>query len=361
MIADAVYHLDMPPTPNRLIPGWEPDPKVAAWSRAHHYGEPIFIADANLRAFKKSHDGKPAGLYIWEGEKHDVYIGISETDVTGRLRDHLRKYPDANAQCFRYYEHRGNGQELREIERQFVHDAIDSHFLAYNREYSSSIYGPSVFDEVISVDEQQTWFENPFRRNASETAIPHGFTDTERTRSEPTYAKMRTLVPPQHGAIVRAIALYLRTCVPYPYRTQHDWWELSCLPSYVQYRTGNVLARLNMEMLEMLTFIDAGLGQSIVSMSVDYKLLPTPDTEKRMDNLGAAMGGKLHPNGGASEEFLEWPTINRYIEAMCKSPQLRKAAARLALDRMRKGPVNDRYRNSHNFLLAADALDAMNR
>ena len=112
-------------------------------------------------------------------------------------------------------------------------------------------------------------------------------------------------------------------------------------------------------MLEMLTFIDAGFGRSIVSMSVDYQLLPSPDTEKRMQELGAVMGGKLHPNGGANEEFLEWPTIKSYVAAMRRSPQLRKAAARFALDRMRKGPVNGQYRNAHNFLLAADVLDGM--
>ena len=198
----------MPPTPNRLIPGWEPDPKIAAWSRARQYGAPIFLTDANLRALKKSHNGRPAGLYIWEGEKHDVYIGISETDVTGRLRDHLRKFPDANAQCFRYYEHHGSRQELREIERQYVHDAIDSYFLAYNREYSSSIHGSSVFDEVLSVNEQKAWFESPFRCNMSEPVLPHSFTDNERKRSEPTYTRFRSLVPPQHlASMFREVAV----------------------------------------------------------------------------------------------------------------------------------------------------------
>ncbi|MDR2279294.1 MAG: hypothetical protein LBE07_00405, partial [Gordonia sp. (in: high G+C Gram-positive bacteria)] len=65
----------MPETPNKINPDWTADQTVDAWARSRGFGDPIVMTDRNLRATAREYGGCPVGLYLWEGEKHEVYIG----------------------------------------------------------------------------------------------------------------------------------------------------------------------------------------------------------------------------------------------------------------------------------------------
>ncbi|MCZ4552224.1 hypothetical protein [Gordonia rubripertincta] len=344
----------MPPTPNRLLPDWKTRTDISKWADARKFGPATAMNDANLRALSRAYGTKPTGLYIWESESHEVYIGISEVSVVKRLRSHLIDFGLANIQSFRYLEYRGDRNALRSIERQFIYEAIWDGFTVFNSEHSSAIFGESVFDDTLNADEQVAWFEDPSYINLKAKREPHQINSSELARSQKRYAIFERR--PDRDRIIDAISLYLRACTPYPFQTQLHFWGVSCLPSTNLGRGYKRLSTVNMGMLEMLWINETPDGVN-VRLGVDYRFLPPKKTEKTLKRLGVTMFGMTHQNGGANEEVLGFESLQDFHDAMHSSQHIRVAAARFALDRMRKGRLSGRYRDAHNYLLADLALD----
>ena len=355
----SVYASFMPPAPNRLVPGWTSDTDVAAWATEHGFGVPIEMTDRNLRKLVKDHAGHPVGLYLWEGEGHEIYIGISTDSVVKRLRRHLIDYHSANIQNFRYLPHSGDGTTLRDVERQCVWEAIwTQKIVVFNREYASSILLDAEFDELVPVEQQQAWFNDPPTMNLASADQLRELNATEIAKSSSSFPRFMRM--PESDRIIDAISLYLRCAVPIPPQTQVNYWALSCLPGTKLSPGYKRISTLNMGILEMLWFNRAPSGAIDVEMGTDYRYLPPGDTQRELRKLSVEMCGIVHRQGGADEEGLYFPSLETFVNAMRKSPHIRIAAARFALDRMRKGKVT-RHKDSHNYLLAEQALRRMDR
>lgn len=232
-----------------------------------------------------------------------------------------------------------------------IHQAISDGFTSCNTEHSSAIYGKSDFDQLISVARQEAWFDDPAGENLKSDCRMHQITDAERARSNTKYSSF--VNRENAGQITDAVSVYLRCCVPYPHESQIGYWGLSCLPS-----TPGRIATVNMSMLEMLWFYEAQ-GRTVVRIGTDYRFLPPFATKVRLRRLGATMSSDRHRSGGPYEQILEFKNLDSFIRAMQKSKHLRAAAARFALDRIRRSRLSGRYRDAHNFLMAQAALDGM--
>ena len=290
---------------------------------------------------------------MWESERHEIYIGISNASVVTRLRQHVANHPDANIQAFRFRAEAGDRGKLREIERDLIYSAIDEGFTVFNREHSAIIYGDSDFDEVISVDQQKQWFLDPLGPNLTDLeALPRELSDSEIVRGRKHFEKLVGL--PSGPKVTEAVSLYLAACTPFPRVTERAYWTLTSLPSWSSRR----LATLNMAYLEMLFFHqDPGRKNIEVYMSTDYQYLPRRLEWLNLRRLGVKKLGQLHRSGGPNEEVLRFKSIESFVEIMTLSPEVRSAAARFALDRMRRSRVSGRFQDAHNALLAEKALD----
>ncbi|MEP9390762.1 GIY-YIG nuclease family protein [Gordonia sp. VNK1] len=343
----------MPPLPNHLVEHWRPSHEAASWAKRNRFGSPIPMTDGRLRALARDHESAPTGLYLWEGVRHEIYVGISERSVVTRLRAHVKNYSDANIQTFWYRPHPADRTELRDIERELIHDAIRDGFVVYNCEHSSSIYGDSPFDDLVPVDDQVAWCADPTKVNLASAHTLQPISPSENVRSAPRFTRL--LARDDADEIIDAVALYLRACTPLPFLTPREYWGVSCLPNT---RLDNGYARvvtLNMGMLEMLWINDGPEGMS-VSVGTDYQFLPARFTAHKLKKVGARMRGIVHRSGGANEEVLTFGSVRAFIDAIDRSPDIVSAAGRFALDRMRKGRLSGRYRDAHKALLAEAAL-----
>lgn len=318
------------------------------------------MTEHNLRALGKTRGGRPAGLYLWEGAAHEIYIGISSESVTRRLRAHAREYPQANIQSFRYMPANRDSTELRDAERKLIYDAIRAGFGCFNTEHTASIYGDSSLDEKISVVRQRAWFNNPANVNASAPIPPASLTAAERSRANKKYPKF--IARAYASEVIDAISLYLRCCVPFPAETQSEYWGLTCLPNTKLSGVGfKRISALNMGMIEMLWLTETPDGGLLIEMGTDHRFLPPRSTTRNLRKLGAVISDHNHPSGGPYEAILRFDDAGSFLSALKSSQHIRAAAARFALDRMRKGRLSGRYRDAHNHLLAADVIGRLNQ
>ena len=344
---------------NSLIPGWVPDSAVAEWADRQGFGPATTMTDKTLRELSKKHGGKPAGLYMWEGEEHEVYVGISSTSVGTRLRQHVKNYDRANIQSFRFMPESGGTAVLRAAERELIYDLCRKNFTCFNREHSAAIYGTSVLDEVVSTDDQTRWFSDPAGvnladlRTGGEKEAPGG--QSAVVRSQARFEKISA--HPECESIVEAIAIYLRGCVLFPRRTQGQFWSLSCLPNLKMTGGAKRLFTLNIGMLEVLYMNELPGGRLEVGVATDSTMLPARMTWWALKRDGASMAGPVHKSSGPNAEYLIFRSPAAFVKAMKKSDKIRSAAARYALDRTRKGRVSGRYADAHNVLLASAAFD----
>ncbi|WP_157435923.1 hypothetical protein [Gordonia malaquae] len=315
------------------------------------------MTDQNLRATAREHGGRPVGLYLWEGEKHEVYIGISNDSIVKRLRRHLVDYGFANIQNFRYLEHSGDRPELRDIEREFIHEAIRSRKLTvFNTEHASSVLHDTAFDELIVTERQIGWLADPAGVNLHAPDSRRSPDPNEISRSQKNFTRLLDL--PEADAIIDAVSIYLRTAVPFPAETEATYWAVSALPALRVSPGYTRIVTVNMGILEMLWISRAPNGDVIVDVGTHYQFLPARGTRRRLKKHGATMQGVLHTRGGADEEVLRFASIQAFVSALGESEPIRRAAARFALDRMRAGKLT-RHAQSHNYLLAEQALNRL--
>lgn len=339
---------------NTLIDGWVPDPRIEAWAKEHGFGKARPMSETELRKLAKTRNGRPSGLYLWEGSDHGIYVGISTGSVVTRLRAHVRDYPQANIQAFRYLPGGKKADILRAAERGMIHEALWEKFTCYNTEHSSQSYGNSPFDDRISPERQAVWFADPAVANKGSMPIPHPIIATELARSNKRFPEFKHRE--DSDKIIDAISLYLRCCVPYPYETQVEYWGISCLPNMKADGIRRV-STLSMAMIEMLWFNEDAQGHVTVNVGTDYLYLAPLRNERAVRKLGGELWGLVHGSGGANEEVIHFKDLDSFIGAMQDSQPIRVAAARFARDRMRKSRLSGKFRDSHNFLLAEKALE----
>ncbi|KQS00739.1 hypothetical protein ASG12_07720 [Williamsia sp. Leaf354] len=323
------------------------------WAHHHGFGDALAATEQQLRAFSKQYGGSAPGLYLWEDSEHHIYVGISERHVATRLRSHIRDFRSvSNIQAFRYRKDTRGSRELRNLERELVHSAVEdrSNFVVMNREHAAVIFGDSEFDVVLAPAEQFAWLEDPI----AEWDVFDGSRSSQQSEAAKK-AWLKFAGRDDSGAIIDAVALYARLCIPHAAATEYEWWVVTC-PGWKKGVYERVCT-LSISFLEVLWFTeDLESGRVSVRVGTDFQFLPTlwSTAKLRMESLG-----KVHPSAGPFEEVISFDSVQDFVNALHKSAALRRGAARFALDRMRTGRVG-RYKESHSPQLATAALRSAN-
>lgn len=347
-------------TVNSAVDAWKPDREIAKWARREGFGEARPMTSAELRTLAKDHDGHPRGLYMFECANHEVYVGISGANVASRLRAHLKNFDAFDPREFRFQEFDGSRTEYRQRERELIWSSVWAEFTSLNREHGSGIVGASAFDEVISVPRQERWLGNSGSVNSKERSPICERTSSQFARAQPQFQRFTARSDAEK--VIGAIATYLALCVPFPRSTETTHWALTCLSSVRLQGNWKRIATLSMAYVETLWISESPDGAEMeVCIGTDLRELPKWNTEARLRKNGATMCGIGHQSGGIYEEVLLFNSPEKLAAALEASAEIRAAAARFALDRMRKSAVSGRYAEAHNHVFAERALKLARR
>lgn len=339
---------------NLVEPGWEPDGGIEKWARKQGYGRSYALTEQGLRELRVAHDGSVAGLYLTESTNHEIYVGISTSDVTKRLRKHAETWPDT--QAFRFIPSSASATEIRNIERRFVHDAERNGLVNRNTEWASSINGASSLDELVPVEDQQAWLAGPrSTANARDAGELTELTAGAVARNRHKYDALLNL--PHSESTLDAFAAYLRYCVPFPRTTEATYWTATSLPSWSK---GRRILTCTMAVIEVFFIYEMTDGEGPHAMLfVDRRHLPGGGLarlafRRKLRQFGARRVLNGHSSGGNWEQGIRFDDLGLFVSALESIPELQFAAAHFALDRMRMRQSG--YKSSHNRSLAQAAL-----
>ncbi|KAA0024781.1 hypothetical protein [Antrihabitans cavernicola] len=339
---------------NNADPGWKPDGVIEKWAREQGYGRGYALTEEGLRELRAAHDGSVAGLYLIESTNHDIYVGISTSDVTRRLRTHAETWPDM--QGFRFIPSSASASEIRSMECRLVHDAERHGLVNRNTEWASSIVGASSLDELVPIDDQQSWLAAPrATANACDCGELTEFSASAVARNRHKYDALLRL--PHSDSILDAFAAYLRYCVPFPRTTEATFWTATSLPAWSQ---GRRILTCTMAVIEVFYIFETTSGEDPHAMLfVDRRHLPGRGLarlgfRRELRQFGARQVMDCHPSGGNWEQGIRFDNLGLFVAALESIPELQFAAAHFALDRMRR--PGSGYAQSHNRSLAEAAL-----
>ncbi|MCT2119508.1 GIY-YIG nuclease family protein [Dietzia cinnamea] len=337
---------------------WQPSASLSAWADRHDFGAPYPMTSEAITTFKSAEEGSPTGIYIWESKKNYVYLGISASDVTQRLKSHRVEYSDEEPQQFRFLKIASPTKELRRLERDLTHDLQRRGFVVIGREHTASLGRRDSHTSVFSPSEETKWRDSPASVNIRhlEERGELALGSDERSKSAFERFKRR----PDSEDIVDAVSIYLRECVPYAARGENVLWVVSCLPGWKDAAGNQRIATLSLGFQEVLWFAQAP-GSDVVTVSMSYD-----GRDKRRSlallpllRFGALPGSGRHKRGGPFEKTAVFPSPASFVEAMKRSSALRSAGADFALDQVRQRLVPGRWRDSHNSLLVSEAYARM--
>lgn len=206
-------------------------------------------------------------------------------------------------------------------------------------------------DDLVPSDEQRQWLEAPDLLNSKDGSERPVFSEDRLARMEDRFRYFRTRV--DAAQIERIIGHYLKRCVPFPARTEHHCWAISCLTAPGK-RQGRISC-LTIAMTETMVFYDdreRGAGGKI--QVNEAELFPTE---------GAAMwflrrhptvrlSDAVYQESGPGQLWLHADTLDA-LERLLDDVAVTRAAATTALHIMRKGPCMQRKVHCPQLVAAA--------
>ena len=321
---------------------WCGDARLARWSAANGFGAEREYSRDRLDELTP----KTSGLYIFEAENHEAYIGIS-TDLRARLAQHSRLHGDIRT--FRVREMVGTPMELRTVERKLVHDAQKNGLILRNREHAMTLTGESVFDDVMAPAEQSAWLRDPSGVNATDLSSPPPYDSNHLAAHASSFARLQQ--HPRSSEVIDAVGAYLRACVPVPVRTEGTFWTISCYPGSSRAR----LTCISMAMLETFyVWSPPDEDRLEIRLFVDGSRIPRSRIPRKGDwrrlGRGVKLGPRAHKSAGVHERVIVIDDVST-MSAALDIAGVADAAAHHALAVMRKRQSG--YKISHCPQLAA--------
>ncbi|GAA3997063.1 hypothetical protein GCM10022631_04460 [Deinococcus rubellus] len=164
--------------------------------------------------------GQRCGIYVLGFADGERYVGQA-VDVTKRYLQHRKTYPDLIQLAFKSVP----AEDLDIEEQRCIHTLEAGGMLLRNFTHMSVVRGERPFDEVVTPQEQQAWLHS--EPNLHDDP-PHVDDESLRRRQRHRFEQFMAL--PHAQDVLVLLGLYLQTTLPFPRRTEQDFWTVSCFP-----------------------------------------------------------------------------------------------------------------------------------
>jgi hypothetical protein len=273
-------------------------------------------------------DGR-CGIYELTFADGERYVGQA-VDVVARFRTHRRTWTDIVELTFR----RVDPARLDEVEREQIRRREAAGVRLRNVVHTTGRLGVTDLDEHLSPAEQARWLTDhqPHRVRLDDRPTD----PVLRRRSSHRFDRLR-VDPRFTDELAALVGDYLRLTVPVPERTEWSFWTLSALPS-TNAATSPRLLTVSVHALETLYICHDRRDpqQPQICVNVDRVVARSQlRTRLRLRTMHATEGRyPLRPGVLA----LRFTSVDAAREALTR-PTIVRAARRLNLDLMRKGPA----------------------
>jgi hypothetical protein len=219
------------------------------------------------------------------------------------------------------------------------------------RHSSSAGREPTGLRQFLPLERQRDWIQG-------RTDLPDADERSESLELRFKYADRfeKLLRRRQASEVLQILALYGRTCLPMPRRTERTFWSVSCLPS----TSDKPLVRVNASWMELFTLYADGEGirsRFIVHLS-DFTMDRSVDRDRLDEGLlescaadPADVGWSL-PSG--ADIFVVKVRGAASTRAVLASPRMLRAVRTFNLTHMNRG--RNAYQASHSYSVADHML-----
>lgn len=345
----------------------EPGPELVArrsaalrdWADEHRFGDPQPAREKVLRTALAGLGVGFAGYYLLEFTDGQCYVGQS-TDLPKRVgAEHPRTYtdikyarllPDPAASCL---EQPWRRRHLLAREQELIHSIQQVDTLARNKSEMAVISGSNVdLDHLVDVWEQERWLTTPDVCNAEDGWHTRHLDPDEFAGGAHSYATLLRTYPNHSAQLARIIGHYLARCIPFPARTEHRYWSLSCLPSGGSKEWARV-ACVTVSWTETLTLIQHRKTRRLAGFIQvnDLELFADGVTDSNYVEFLRRHPGIYDTPADYRQagpwNALLWAVDLDALERLLDDTTVARAAATAALHIMRKGKTPASISNAH--------------
>ncbi|CAM4087117.1 GIY-YIG nuclease family protein [Deinococcus marmoris] len=271
--------------------------------------------------------GQRCGIYILGFADGERYVGQA-VDVTKRYLNHRKTYADLTQLTFKCVP----AGELDAEEQRCIHTLEAAGMLLRNFTHMSVVRGKRPFDEVVTPEEQDAWL----RGNADlQDGESHVHDESLRRRQRHKFEQLMTL--PHAQDALRLLGLYLVSTLPFPNRTEQDFWIVTCLP-YGLGKDDSVYCRVTVNMQENFSVYgnEHGLGIAIHTAVSPLKELLGDEWQRHLEEGEYEVTGHQYKPGGHDQTQIN-AFGYEHAKILLTSGQTLQAMAVLNLRLMRRG------------------------
>lgn len=258
------------------------------------------------------------GIYILHFSDDTKYVGKS-IDFVNRFKQHNINYNDIDAISFKSVA----TKRLDEVEQKTIAFLEAEGIRLRNIMFSSFTYEKTPFYDLVSQDEQ-----NSFLENINYDAFSGLRTENIDLREKYKRRFSKFCRNTNYSSLIQFVREYILKTIPYPKRTEINYWAISCLPS----GDNMVLYRVNINWQEVLTAYKFE-ENVIISFHLAESSLPI---EKLSKIEGMNFCDHRYAPGGQDQVNMETNSVGLALKLL-DDVEVIKACKKLNLNLMRKG------------------------
>lgn len=258
------------------------------------------------------------GIYILHFSDDTKYVGKS-IDILKRFKQHNLNYNDIDAISFKPV----TINKLDEVEQKTIAFLESNNIQLRNIMYSSFTYEKTPFFDLISQNEQKAFLEN----------LNYNVFEGERIENEELRKKynnrfIKFYKKNNYSKIISLIKKYILNTIPFPKKTEVNYWSISCLPG----GDNSVLCRVNVNWQEIFT-----VYRSEEVIWVSFHLAENSLPFERLSKIdGVNFYDHRYIPGGDNQVNLQVNSID-IADKILDDKEVISACKQLNLNLMRKG------------------------
>ncbi|MGM9319303.1 GIY-YIG nuclease family protein [Deinococcus aquaticus] len=290
--------------------------------------------------------GQRCGLYVLGFADGERYVGQA-VDVAKRFLQHRKTYADLTGITFKVVPK----DELDSEEQRCIHALEAAGMLLRNFTHMSVVRGDRPFDDVVTPQEQEAWLDGSADLQDDP---PHVHDESLRRRQRRKFEQFMTLPHAQDALVL--LGLYLQATVPFPRRTEQNFWTVTCLP-YGLGKEASLYCRVNLNMQETFSVYgnENGLDVSIhLAVSPLAEFLGSDWQAQLAEGEYEVTGHRYQPGGQDQTEVLAFG--KDHAVTLISAGPMTLAMALLNLRLMRRGACY--WPGSHNPQLSDAGMEA---